>query len=432
MSATAEVIIKGRNDLSRAVREAERDLKQLNKTGELVGKIFRGGAIVGAVMAFERLTENAQRAAEAIGDKGTAGALKKLNRELDSFKTKASAGFGRIIGDIYTAVSGSEGEQLEVKVRNLTATLRGLREEYERQGGGGFRGGQLRSAIFATEAQIADFRERQAYLLKFNSGSGRAPGSQGGAGSRDATFIPGQRPPKSSVADPMAGLSELTVWQRELFDFQTMSSQWADDFSAEFTNRIVQDVNLIANETRAMTTVIEEAEAPLSQMTVFAEQAARNMQSAFADFFYSMDGGLQGLLGSFVDTIRRMVAELAAQELLRAFFTWGSGLGGGVGNLSSTLLGRLPARASGGPVSAGRPYMVGERGPEVFVPGASGSILPNGGDGMTIVINQSFSINDDTDLKRAMPSIMAEGARQTIAAAKAEIRGDIKRYGKIR
>ena len=35
-------------------------------------------------------------------------------------------------------------------------------------------------------------------------------------------------------------------------------------------------------------------------------------------------------------------------------------------------------RARGGPVSAGRAYMVGERGPETFVPSASGAILPNG------------------------------------------------------
>ena len=35
-------------------------------------------------------------------------------------------------------------------------------------------------------------------------------------------------------------------------------------------------------------------------------------------------------------------------------------------------------RASGGPVSAGMPYMVGERGPELFVPGQSGGIRPNG------------------------------------------------------
>lgn len=47
---------------------------------------------------------------------------------------------------------------------------------------------------------------------------------------------------------------------------------------------------------------------------------------------------------------------------------------------------RLPGnpigrRASGGPVSAGMPYIVGERGQELFVPGQSGRIIPNGGSG---------------------------------------------------
>src|SRR6185437_7377689 len=35
------------------------------------------------------------------------------------------------------------------------------------------------------------------------------------------------------------------------------------------------------------------------------------------------------------------------------------------------------ARAAGGPVDAGTPYLVGEQGPELFVPGASGAIAPH-------------------------------------------------------
>lgn len=37
----------------------------------------------------------------------------------------------------------------------------------------------------------------------------------------------------------------------------------------------------------------------------------------------------------------------------------------------------IEGRASGGPVSRGRPYIVGEQGPELFVPGNSGTIIPN-------------------------------------------------------
>ena len=45
------------------------------------------------------------------------------------------------------------------------------------------------------------------------------------------------------------------------------------------------------------------------------------------------------------------------------------------------------ARAAGGPVDAGTPYLVGEQGPELFVPGAAGAIAPNsalGGGGITL------------------------------------------------
>jgi hypothetical protein len=41
----------------------------------------------------------------------------------------------------------------------------------------------------------------------------------------------------------------------------------------------------------------------------------------------------------------------------------------------------IPARANGGPVSAGKTYLVGERGPERFVPSSGGTIIPNGGGG---------------------------------------------------
>lgn len=46
-------------------------------------------------------------------------------------------------------------------------------------------------------------------------------------------------------------------------------------------------------------------------------------------------------------------------------------------NYTVTQTGTVPGRAYGGPVSAGLPYMVGERGPEMFVPSQSGSIQPN-------------------------------------------------------
>jgi phage-related minor tail protein len=53
-------------------------------------------------------------------------------------------------------------------------------------------------------------------------------------------------------------------------------------------------------------------------------------------------------------------------------------------------MGLLPGRAKGGPVSSGQAYMVGERGPELFVPGRSGTIVANdkmGGGNTNVVVN---------------------------------------------
>jgi phage-related protein len=50
---------------------------------------------------------------------------------------------------------------------------------------------------------------------------------------------------------------------------------------------------------------------------------------------------------------------------------------GKVGSVVGGILGHIPGRAAGGPVSKGQAYVVGESGPELFVPGMNGSIVPN-------------------------------------------------------
>lgn len=70
------------------------------------------------------------------------------------------------------------------------------------------------------------------------------------------------------------------------------------------------------------------------------------------------------------------------------------------------------ARASGGPVTGGRPYLVGEMGPELFVPGRSGTIIPNGSGGggnVNIVVNGW--VGDDVALTRKIIDAIQREAR---------------------
>jgi phage-related minor tail protein len=83
-----------------------------------------------------------------------------------------------------------------------------------------------------------------------------------------------------------------------------------------------------------------------------------------------------------------VMAEIAGSAIrsgIGAILGGGGGQSGGSNglvSLGSAVLGAalgLPGRATGGPVSPGQAYLVGERGPELFVPTASGAIAPHGG-----------------------------------------------------
>lgn len=91
------------------------------------------------------------------------------------------------------------------------------------------------------------------------------------------------------------------------------------------------------------------------------------------------------------DGLRGLLQQMS-QMFLNQAFTQFLGNVGGDGILGSIFGG---FRADGGPVSSGRAYVVGERGPELFMPGRSGTIIPNvpaqsGGGGTVVqVVNNS-------------------------------------------
>jgi len=88
-------------------------------------------------------------------------------------------------------------------------------------------------------------------------------------------------------------------------------------------------------------------------------------------------------LGQTMGDILSSIADKAMDVALNMAL-WGStGSGGMLGGLFSNIF----PKANGGPVSRKTPYMVGERGPEIFVPNSSGKIISNnriGGGGATV------------------------------------------------
>jgi len=146
-----------------------------------------------------------------------------------------------------------------------------------------------------------------------------------------------------------------------------------------------------------------------------ASAAAQNIQTSFANFLFDpFSNGLKGMLKGFVDTIRRMIAEIAASMILTKFFSWMGDLGGFWGKVGMAATTALTGKAMGGSVQSSKPYLVGERGPELFVPGSNGSIVPNDKMGGTTIapVYNIDARGATADLQKSLPGILAENNRR--------------------
>lgn len=86
----------------------------------------------------------------------------------------------------------------------------------------------------------------------------------------------------------------------------------------------------------------------------------------------------------------------------------------GISNVIGSAFGGF--RANGGSVSAGTPYVVGERGAELFVPSSNGTIVPNGGMGSTINVTVNGAIDAEGTARTIVDVLNRSNARGTLGA----------------
>lgn len=127
----------------------------------------------------------------------------------------------------------------------------------------------------------------------------------------------------------------------------------------------------------------------------------------------SWKDGMKGIINSVINELWRLYVVQQIVGLVTNFL-------GGIGLPIPQVAG---ARANGGPVSGNKPYLVGERGPEIVVPGKSGTVIPNrgiGGMGGGMVINVDARGSADPAAVRAqVQQGIIEAAPSIIAAAEA-------------
>jgi hypothetical protein len=117
-------------------------------------------------------------------------------------------------------------------------------------------------------------------------------------------------------------------------------------------------------------------------------------------------GGFQRLVGfidQVVNGIQNLISLVKNNPLVQ-----------GIGGAISSAFGGF--RAAGGSVSAGTPYVVGERGAELFVPSSNGTIVPNGGMGSTINITVNGAIDAEGTARTIVDVLNRSNARGTLGA----------------
>jgi hypothetical protein len=130
---------------------------------------------------------------------------------------------------------------------------------------------------------------------------------------------------------------------------------------------------------------------------------------------------LSGKLG-FDDLKRVALAAMAqiAQASLRTLFNPSGQSMGGVGPILTSGFSSLfgaPGRAHGGPVAAGRGYLVGERGPELFVPSGAGRIEAVGRRPRDVRVSIAVTTPQPSD-----PQVLRQSSRQLARAVRSAIK----------
>jgi hypothetical protein len=329
-------------------------------------------------------------------------------------------------------------ERVDDQIRDLSQQLNTIERQIETQRGGGLLNrwlygdqGELEARAAEIRKEIEGLRQWRAELAAENNNAPPAtpPSAPTGApapttdnagptekqikaqAKYDAELERAARAVRDTL-DPMEPLRREMQQLDELLENGKIS--W-DEWS-EATLNVQQRMD-------EMNGKMSETEANLDQ---FAVQAARNLQSAFADFLFDpFEEGLKGMLRGFVDIIRRMAAEALAAKLAQSLFgDIGSGsLGGVIGGALASVF------HDGGVVGAGG----GNRtvSPLVFAGAAryhSGGIAGLAPDEVPAILRRNEEVLTENDPRNRLNGGGASGAQQSMRFVLVDDRANIGDY----
>lgn len=153
-------------------------------------------------------------------------------------------------------------------------------------------------------------------------------------------------------------------------------------------------INLVVS---AISTLIEWVAKAITGFEEFGGKVT-SVWSGIYSTVSTVVGQIQKLVNDLLNSWSSMVKTVSSPISSSVGAVKGA-IGGAISSVSKAITGK----ATGGPVSGGTPYFVGEQGPELFVPSSSGSIVPNGSlggiGGISVTVNTG-AVNSQLDMRQ--------------------------------
>lgn len=218
----------------------------------------------------------------------------------------------------------------------------------------------------------------------------------------------------------------------QLLDLQNKLAAADDEDVARIANQIVDQlqVNEIIRDEALARQEVERQILSQQQALEKLQPVVDGITAGFTELFTSTINGSKSAQEVVADTFRQigeayinMAAKIIAEQIamiinervLAAFRgTTGTG-GGGLGSIFGSLFGGQ--YADGGRPPVGKASLVGERGPELFVPSRSGTIIPNdqlGGSSNTVTVNvdaKGTEVSGNSDQSRQLGAAISRAVQ---------------------
>lgn len=416
------------------VRDAAQDMGDTAE--QAVNKLY--ASLRQASLVTDALDKVAKQRIKAMGDE--AAALRDLN-EANAMAARLSKTPGAYAG--YSQYNMSDAQN---RLRDAQARIRAADAELDR----------IRLA-----GVIQDRQEANARRLGMTGGSATGGSAIGGGGSgvtASVRNIESEQNAYERLAERLRSIVTLRTAdteaigraKNELAEFDkliqdiTGTTVGGEKVGEKLIGDLKPQIDAVRQQLVEATLGMQEYMTAIPPMSAAAEEAFKRQKDAIDSVGMSVANAFKGMLtagASWKDGMKGII-QTVIDELWRLFVVQqivgmvSSAIGGMFGGgglskkdpLAKAFDAALPGRAIGGSVTSNTPYLVGEKGPEIFVPGGNGTIIPNknmGGASGAPTINVTVDARGSADpaavraqvqqgILEAAPAIVAAAQQRTV------------------